>query len=445
LRRISVGSGAVTNLTEIDPSKEERSHVWPAALPGGRDLLFSIITTQNNANEGKIAVLSLETGRHHIVVERGYNAQYAESGHLVYMLDGNLMAVPFDLSRLAVTGAPVAVADGVETRTGNTGSASFGISPTGFLVYAEGSESGRTLVWVDRLGREEPIAAPPRNYLYPRIAPDGSRVAIDVRDQATDIWIWDFARRALTNLTVNQARDVYPAWSPDGQRIVFGSARAGPDNLYMMRADGSGVVARLTEGLTAQIPYGFSPDGGVVLFRQNVRGTGRDVHALSLANRQTRPLINTAAIEENAEISPDGRWVAYEATTESARNEIYVRPFPGVDAGRWLVSSHAACCPLWSRDGHEIFYISNQLDGVISMHAVPVAASESFTAGVPQKVFEGRYVQDSNGRSYDVSPDGKRFLMIRPVAAASGTGGPSRFIAVLNWFDELKQRAPAQR
>lgn len=212
---------------------------------------------------------------------------------------------------------------------------------------------GRRLVWVDRAGGEESIPAPARVYFYPRISPDGSRLAAEARDEESDIWVWDFGRATLTRLTFGASAESYPVWTPDGRRIIYSSDRDGVANLYWQAADGTGEAERLTKGGQSQSPYSTSPDGKYVVFRE-VSKSGGDSNLLALAlngDRTPRSLMATPASELSGEISPDGRWLAYEST-ESGRSEIYVRPWPSVADGRWQVSANGGRAPLWSRDGH---------------------------------------------------------------------------------------------
>ena len=203
----------------------------PQVLPSEKAVLFTL-GDGRNWDDAQIVVHSLETGERKVLIEGGRDARYVPTGHLVYVLDGTLLAVPFDVDKLEVTGGPIPMAEGVMTAVGFTGAAQFSVSDTGALVYVTGSDLGdRTLVWVDRDGREEALAAEPRAYAYPRISPDGGRVAVTIFDQETDIWIWDFARETLTRLTVAPGMDLNSVWTPDGRQVAFASDRDGTPNL----------------------------------------------------------------------------------------------------------------------------------------------------------------------------------------------------------------------
>ena len=224
-------------------------HVQPFILPGGRAVLFTVTVQGQPIDNAQIAVLDLKTGQKKILIRGGSDARYVDTGHLVYAAAGILRAVRFDLGRLEVTSDPVPVVEKV-TMSGTTGVADFVLSQTGTLVYVPGGAGGalaRTLVWVNRQGREEPIKAPLRAYSIPRISPDGTRVALDIRDRENDIWVWDLKREALTRITFDPGSDQAPVWTPDSRRILFSSPRNGViANLYWQAADNTGTVERLT-------------------------------------------------------------------------------------------------------------------------------------------------------------------------------------------------------
>ena len=308
-------------------------------------------------------------------------------------------------------------------------------------MVGPGQISMRTLVWVDRQGREEPLPAPVRAYEYPRLSPDGTRIAINLRDQEQDIWIWDLARETLTRLTFDPAVDQYPLWSPDSRRLFFASQRAGAANLYQRAADGTGDVERLTENPTNQFPYAFTPDGTEIVFRQDSLDTGTDLMQVPLQPPGTpQPLVGTMFSERNAELAPDGAWLAYESN-ESGREEIYVQPFPDVDGGKWQISTDGGRLPLWSRDGQELFYASPE--GVLM--GARVEPGSLWRNGTPVPILQGEYPYGVPpfGRTFDIAPDGERFLMLKEGAGGdSQEDPPNRFIVVENWFEELRQRVP---
>ena len=335
IMRVPADGGTPEVLVPLEET-DEVGH-GPQVLPGEKAVLFTL-GDGRNWDDAQIVVHSLETGERKVLIEGGRDARYVPTGHLVYVLDGTLLAVPFDVGKLEVTGGPIPMAEGVMTAGIYTGAAYFTFSDTGALVYATGGDPGeRTLVWVDRDGREETLAAEPRAYRYPRISPDGSRLAVDVRDQEQDIWIWDFARETLTRLTFDPGRDSFPVWTPDGRQVAFASNRDERGfNLYWKAADGTGAVERLTESENGQRPYAFTPDGRQLVFLEIDEELRRNLGALSLKG-SPEPLLATEFDERNAEISPDGRWLAYQSNA-SGQHEIYVRPFPKIEDGQWLIS-----------------------------------------------------------------------------------------------------------
>jgi serine/threonine-protein kinase len=450
LFQVPAAGGTPKPLLVPDPTKNKRGFAWPDVLPGGKAVLLSATTSASaSIGDGYIAVLSLENGTVRTIIDHGFHARYVPTGHIVYMVDGHLMAVPFDAKRLDVTGSPVPLVEGVQVIT-SVGEASFAVSPTGFLIYAPGravTAIERTLVWVDRKGNEQPIAAaPPRAYASARLSPDGSRIALDARDQENDIWTFDIARGTTTRFTFGPAADNIPVWTPDGNRIAFASDRdhTGTTNLYMAAADNSGQPTRLTSHNTSsQYPTGFSPDGKTLVFMELDPNTSYDLHTVTVdGDHRVTPLLHTSATETDGAVSPDGQWLAYQSN-ESGSFQIYVRPFPNAGAGSLhQVSTTGGTRPVWARNGRELFYMSGT--GSIAIVAVPVELGTNFVAGIPQHLFDGPYYTGIVSPTYDVSADGKRFLMIKNGPTSANAPALSQFVFVNNWFDELKRLVPTK-
>jgi Tol biopolymer transport system component len=429
LFRVNAGGGTPETLTRPDQS----GHLFPEILPGGKAVLFAIAPRGGAVDNSQIAVLSLATSEQKVLIQGGSSPHYAASGHIVYAVAGTLRAVPFDINRLEVRGNPVPVLEHVLTKA--TGAADFSIAQDATLVYVSG-DSGRperTLVWVDREGHEQPLDAPTRAYAYAHISPDGTRVALDIRDQDSDIWIWDLMRRTLTRLTFDPGLNREAVWTPDGRRLAFSAQREGSEDIYWQSADGTGSPERLTKAGRV-MPSAFTPDGKRLLIHPT--GAPRDISIVDLdGEHHTEPLLHTTFEEQNAEVSPDGRWIAYQSN-ESGRDEIYVRPFPEINNGRWQVSVGGGTRPAWSRNGRELFYYIDPG----KLMAVSIQPGTGFTAGTPQVIVDGNYLAPQSGRNYDVSPDGKRFLMIKTAQTAQAAA-PSELVVVLNWLEELKRLA----
>jgi serine/threonine-protein kinase len=442
LQRVSSAGGETKVLTTPNRERGESDHIWPQLLPGGQGVLFTVTATTGGIDSSRVAVLDLRTGTRKTLLQGGSQAQFVASGHLVYAAAGSLRAVAFDLDRLEVIGTPTPVLPQVVTLP--TGVAEFDISRNGTLAYISGGGAtapARTLVWVDRQGNEQAIAAPARSYVGVRLSPsDGTRVALEVRDQDNDIWIWDFLRETLTRVTSDPGIDWAPAWTPDGRRLVFGSQLGGGvSSLFWVAADGSGVVQRLTQSPNIQLPSAVSPDGRRVIFGEGSVVTTDDVMMLTLdKEHRVQPLMATPFSESNGEISPDSRWLAYQSN-ESGQPQISVRPFPDVKNGRWQVSTDGGMQPLWARNGRELFYRAP----TGALMSVRVAPGSTWAAGTPTTVLDGQYFFGGArlSRTYDASADAKRFLMIKE---ASGTVQPSpaSIVVVLNWFEELKRLVP---
>jgi serine/threonine-protein kinase len=437
LQRVSAEGGAPVVLTRPDRGRGEADHLWPQFLPGGQALLFTITATSGGLDNAQIAILDLRTGNYTTVLRGGHDARYVPSGHLVYGAAGTIRAVPFDLERRAVTGPPVSIVD--EVVTSRNGGVCMAVGATGTLVYVPrsgGLVPERSLVWVDRTGREEALPTPKRSYLLTRISPDGTRLALDIRDQEEDIWIWDFTRLTLTRLTFDASNDVYPVWTPDSRRIVFASQRSGTYNLYVQAADGSGGAERLTDTPSLQYPYTMTPAGDMLVVREDAPQKGSDLLLVPFAG-QPRPLVQSMFSESNAELSPDGRWLAYQSN-ESGRDEIYVRPFPNVADGHWQVSTDGGRTPLWARTGSELYYRS--ADGAVM--AVRSESGQAWRGNLPTQALPARYWDATTtlGRTFDIALDG-RFLMI--TEDANDNRAAPQIVVVQHWLEELKRLVPS--
>ena len=462
LLSVAGGGGEPKVITKPDTAKGEQDHLFPSVLPDGRAVLFTIGGGQ--PDNAQVAVLDLTTGQRKTLIRGGSQAEYVDTstgsgqaGFLIYAASGSLRAVRFDLARLQVLSDPVPAVDQVMTMADGAGE--FSLSRQGALVLVPGTLGAqiitpRSLAWVTRQGREEPIKAPPRTYATARLSPDGSRVALGISDQANDIWILDLARQTLERLTKDPGLDMSPVWTPDGRSIIWtATATNSLQNVYRQAADGTGAPERLTTSPNGQFPTSISGDGlRLVLWEGGASPVNDDILTLSLerssnAPPHPEPLVHTTAKELNAEISPDGHWIAYESD-ESGPYEVYVRPFPKADEGRTLISTAGGTRAAWARNNRELFYI----DAGGFLTAVPVQTAGSiFKAGNPTRLLSTKYFAGASSRGlalrgYDVSADAQRFLMIKDSASSEqpSNATPASMVVVLNWLEELKQRVPVK-
>jgi serine/threonine protein kinase len=431
--RISANGGIPETIIKEDK-------LWlgaPQILPDGKSVLF---------NSSKAVVQSLKSGQRKELFQAD-GSRYIPTGHIVYSLGNTLFAIPFDLDRLEVSGGQIPLVNDVA-------SPQWAVSDSGTLVYLPGRVTAalsirRTLVWVDRKGKEEPLAIAPNRYHGLSISPDGTSVALTVEtNNNTDIWTWDLVRSTLTRLTRDAGGNHAPVWTPDGKRIAFSSNPSGDSargDIYWKAADGTAKEERLTSAQNQFMhPGSWSRDGKNLITRDFLMPSlNSDIGAISMeGDRKWKPLLKDQYNELQPKISLNGRWIAY-TSDESGQNEVYVRPFPEVDKMRRQVSTSGGDSPLWSRDGREIFYRSG--DAVM---AVSVKTDPGFTLDVPKTLFRGLYVSlssSSDEDTWDISPDAKRFLMIKePKLTASSGGSPRKINIVLNWLEELKQRVPVK-
>ncbi len=433
LYKVPEGGGAPQSMTHFE--KGEVSHAWPELLPGGGAALFAASENTGNWTNAHIEVQSIGTGERRNLVPVGTQPRYAASGHMVYSQGGSLVAVPFDPQRLEVTGSAVPVVESV-LQSPASGDAQYSFSATGSLVYIAGNfRSGqRGLVWVNRKGAEQPVAAPLRAYRYPRISPDNREVTATIDEQESHVWLYDLSRATLTRLTFEGNTNLAATWVPDGKRIVFQSNKTGSANIFWELADGSGGTEQLISSKFTQVPSDLSPDGQFLSFIEITPTSGYDIWVLRLSDRKAEPFLRTPYNESSPRFSPDGHWLAY-VSDESGRFEVYVQPFPG-PGGKHQISTEGGAEPTWNPKGRELFYRVGD-----KMMAVDIATQPAFSAGKPKVLFEGHYLPTPlTFPNYDVSSDGQRFLMLK--SSEGGEGAPTQISVVLNWFEELKRRVP---
>jgi serine/threonine-protein kinase len=440
LFRVSDTGGKAEPLTKLDSARKERSHRWPVFLPDGKHVLFAVQLAGQRYDQGEIDVVSLESGERKNLYQGGAFPRYAASGHLLFVRNEALFAIPFDAGKLEISGSPRSVVDSLATLAGDQeagdGSAQFDVSESGSLAYRSGAlgQSALSMVWVDRSGVASPVTPEKLGYNHAAVSPDGKRIAVSISGAGgTDIWIYEIERGVLTRFTFNGAGNSMPVWTPDGQWIAFTSlGDKGVPNLFRKRADGAGDMEHLVESPLAQYAQSWTPDGKILAFFERDPDSSWDlaVHQPG-AKAPNTTFLKTPAIEGFPNFSPDGRWLAY-MSDESGRFEVYVRPFPG-PGGKWQISSQGGVYPRWSRAGGELFY----RNGNALLAVTNKAEGESFRAEKPRELFRGSFAQYGFTAGYDTTPDGKRFVMFLPEGDEASMAR-THVILVFNWLDELR-------
>jgi Tol biopolymer transport system component len=453
LSRVSETGGKLSAVSQLDTKKGEFTHRWPQVLPGAKAVLFTT-STSVNFDDASVAAQSLETGEKKILQRGAFYGRYLATsdatGHLIYLHGNTLFAAPMKPNRLELTGPAVPVLEEVGFAV-DSGGGHLDFSQTGTFIFVAGSAASpdRTLAWMDSSGKLQPLPAPPKRYRHPRLSPDGKRLAVAILSSNgdSDVWVYDFERDTLTQLTFLKGFNRNPVWTPDGNHLAFNSDAEGMLNIYWTRVSG-GQSQRVTEGEGRQSPYSFSPDGKRLAFLE----AGRDLWTLPLEQTgsdhlktgkpelflQGRPLYFP-------QFSPDGRWIAY-ISGESGRYEVYVRPFIGASPApgdKWLASTAGGIVPYWARNGRELFYMNLDRRLMVVNYTVKGGA---FVVDKP-RVWSERQLPPiaDNTWSFDLAPDGKRVLVLIPAAQVEDQKPPTNVTFLFNFFDELRRRAPARK
>jgi serine/threonine-protein kinase len=410
LSRIPAFGGPWEPLTKLGPG--ETTHRWPQVLPDGGAVLFTASPAGAEMDDGNIEVISLKTGEVKIVQRGGYYGRYLPSGHLVYLNQGVLFGVGFDPTRLETHGAPVPLLQDVAANPA-TGGGQFEFSKTGTFVYAAGNTAAQAwqVAWLDSAGKFQPLLEMPGAYISPHLSPDGKKLAYV--GHAADIFVYDTERETTTRLTVAGHAGA-PIWAPDGRHLAFRLV-GNPTNLLWTRSDGSGDPQELLRSPNLAVPSAFSPDGSRLAYYERSLKTGYDLWMLPLdltdpdhpKPGKAEPFLRTSNDEVVPRLSPDGRWIAYRSN-ETGSSEIWVRPFPNANGGRWQVSSGGGLFALWANNGRELFY--ETMDNRIMVMNYSIEGG-SFVKGRP-RLWSEKQLFFPGGVNLDLAPDGKRFAVL---------------------------------
>jgi len=426
LIRVSATGGEVASLTTVDYG---RQHWYPQILPSGRAVLYT--DSEPYPDSGDLKVLDLDTKESRTVLRGGVAGHYTPTGHLVFLRGGDLWVVRFDPATLTVQGQPALVEQEIRVEPG--GAIQFAVAQDGGLAYLSSiGDPTLRFVWVDRTGRETPVAAPPADYQEFALSPDGTRIAVRIGSVQGAVWVYDLVRNTSSRITfeADKVGATFPTWTPDGTRVAFG------EPLSWKRADGIGAVERLDDA-AVRAPQAFSADGKTLMFEDRSAGGGYGLGVLTLEDKSSATLvIDGPAAERNASLSPDGRWLAY-SSNETGQRQVFVRPFPDVNSGRWQISTDGGDWPVWNPTGSELFYRGPTVVMMVGFRTEP-----TFSPGPPSKLFDRTFVGGLANRRMAVSRDGQRFLIFAPPQGATGDKARSQIIVVQGWFEELKRLVP---
>jgi serine/threonine-protein kinase len=445
LMEVPATGGTPQRLLKPDPAKQIEFYTAPQFLPGGKTLLFTV-RTSDNWDEAQIIAMRLDIGEQRVLIKGGADARYLPTGHLVYMQNAVLMAVPFDPQRVQLAGAPVAMLDGVmqavhtPSRDLETGMGQFAISTSGNLVYAAGKISPafvRTLVRVDRKGAEVQLNVPKGPYGVVRVSPDGQWIAttkLAEANRTSDIWVVDLNSGNSTRLT-SQGTNSWPLWSPDGKRILFSGGGLASTQLLSVAADGSSAPELVSTGKTVIVPASWSRDGKWLAYYEQDPQPQIWIRPMSGPGEPKR-FVESEFNVTDGQLSPDGRWMAY-VSDESGTTEVYVQAFPG-HGEKHRISTAGGSNPTWARNGRELYYLQPMPSGKVAMVAVDFAPGDTFRVSIPRTLFEGKLKADYPMRNYDVTPDGQHFIMLHQEDPPDQR--VTKLNVVLNWVDELHRR-----
>jgi serine/threonine protein kinase len=442
LSRISASGGKPEDLTKNDPNVGEYSHRLPSPLPQGKGILFTIMRTYRDI-EPQVAVLDYATHKWRVLIENASDACYVHTGHLIFLRQGTLMAVAFNLDKLDIVGYPVPIESDVMQILNsshsyyNSSAGQYSLSDSGSLLYAPGGiipDRRNSLVWVDQNGAEKSIGSLSGDLFAPRLSPDGQKIAYATLGTKRQIWIYDIDRDIANNL-VSDGYSGFPMWTLDGKGIIFDWQSLGPTNIYREPADRSAEKEQITTGQNNQRAGSLSPNGESLAFAEG-DSQNFDIFVYSFRDKNVAEFKATPHIETYPEFSPDGHWLAY-CSDVSGRSEVYAYSLSGA-GGEWKISHQGGREPLWSRNGRQLFYRSPDLD---QMWVVDVQPKSGSFFGKPRLLFEkSRLLGGSPIRGYDISLDDQRFLMVKTEEREPKP--VTELILIQNWFEKLKRLVP---
>jgi serine/threonine-protein kinase len=436
-------------MTTFDQQANEATQRWPQFLPGGNAVLYTSNTHGGNYEDASIVAYSIASGQRKKLVQGGYYGRYVPSGHIVYMHEDTMFAVPFDWKRLEVTGSPTPILEGI---TANPGDATMQLSfaESGTLMYVPGHSGFRmvSIYWMDHEGKFTPLRETPGDYFMPALSHDGKRLVLAISDgKKNDLWVQDLARDTLTRLTFD-GNNVGPIWTPDGQRITYAHLdKPGISDLYWIRADGTGTPFRLVSTNTRLYPASWHPNGKVLTLERGVYAAESGTYTVSIEGNdnqgwtvgQPKPLLTGSSTTWESSFSPDGRWLAY-SSNESGDFEVYVRPFPDT-GGKWQISTGGGRYPKWSRTSKELFYRTPDSKIMVVRYSV---SGESFGPGKAQLWSPGQFTERLGTVNFDIHPDGKRFVVLK-TARSKEEASASKLVFVFNFFYELRRKVPSPK
>jgi serine/threonine-protein kinase len=430
--RVAAAGGTPEPVTAIDARSGDQAHTAPSVFPDGSAALVTVTRSDGS----HIGVVGARTGEVRVLCA-GRQPYALPDGRIVFARGDALWMARLSADRTALAGEPVAVLPGIEQS--GAGTSQFAVSHGGALIYMPRRAVGeaRVPVWIDRNGTETSIPIDPRPYARVTVSPDGTRLALAVSSpENRDIWVYEIARQALMRLTVDPGADTAPIWSPDGRRIAFRSEREG-GGIFVQAADGAGAAARVTRSdgpsRPAHTPYSFTPDGQTVIYAELRSYSDQGIGAATIGGAAAAMVLDGPYAEARPALSPNGKWLAYQSD-ESGRYEIYVRPYPDVNAARVQISTTGGLSARWSADGRQLFYF----DGA-SIVSVTVREGQPVGFSAPAALFDATRFNERLGPVYDVARDG-RFLFLR---AAGPTGEPVRrtdLLLVTSWVQTVQAR-----